>query len=150
MITQTSGLAKLRRYIPILSTLSVGIALLIPLYVLADPSPEPLANVAGSNQAALLSAEFLETNDAVIGVVSIDNGSVFDLENPKENKWLFRLANTTHATTRPDEIRHQLHRIYANNPAENLIEKLPDISYQYHMRLFAIYETVRFMRCHNQ
>jgi len=108
MITQTSGLAKLRRYISILGTLSVGIALLIPLHVLADPSPEPLANVAGSNQAALLSAEFLETNDAVIGVISIDNGSVFDLENPKENKWLFRLANTTHATTRPDEIRHQL------------------------------------------
>jgi phosphoglycerol transferase MdoB-like AlkP superfamily enzyme len=44
----------------------------------------------------------------------------------------------------------RLHRIYANRPSENLIEELPDVADQYQMRLFAIYETVKFMRYHNQ
>lgn len=46
--------------------------------------------------------------------------------------------------------RPRLHRIYADNPAENLIEELPDIANQYQTQLFAIYETVKFMRYHNQ
>ena len=43
-----------------------------------------------------------------IGEVTIANSSIFDLDNPAENKALFRLANRVHVTTRPDVIKQQL------------------------------------------
>lgn len=50
----------------------------------------------------------LERSQAVIGNVLIDNQNIFDLANPHENNWLFRLANRLHYRTRPSVIRSQL------------------------------------------
>jgi len=43
-----------------------------------------------------------------IGAITINNGSIFDLENPEENSLLYRLANKIHLTTRPHVIEQQL------------------------------------------
>jgi len=50
----------------------------------------------------------LESPDPVVGSITIENGSIFDLEDPEENNFLYRLANKAHATTRPQVIEQQL------------------------------------------
>src|SRR5690349_4133709 len=50
----------------------------------------------------------LEAAGAVIGEIRIDNQNIFDLDDPKENNALFRLANKLHIRTRPDTIRRAL------------------------------------------
>ncbi len=57
---------------------------------------------------ALPSDEELERSHAVIGNVVIDNENIFNLTDPRENNWLFRLANRVHSRTRPNVIRTQL------------------------------------------
>ena len=54
------------------------------------------------------SPDELEAADAVIGRVFIDNQNIFNLEDPKEDNWLFRAADDLHPRTRADVIRHQL------------------------------------------
>jgi len=43
-----------------------------------------------------------------IGSITIKNGSIFDLEDPEEDKALYRFANRAHITTRPEVIKAQL------------------------------------------
>jgi len=66
--------------------------------VIAAPAlaekPEPL----GGESAAL----------PLIAAVSITNNNIFDLQDPEENKSIFRLANRLHVRTRADVIRQQL------------------------------------------
>lgn len=50
----------------------------------------------------------LEAAGARIGTIRITPVDVFDLEDPADNKPLFRLANRLHISTRPDVIRRQL------------------------------------------
>jgi len=50
----------------------------------------------------------LEAAGAVIGEIRVDNRNIFDLDDPKENALLFRLANTLHIRTRPSVIARQL------------------------------------------
>ena len=50
----------------------------------------------------------LERLGAVIGEVFIHNENIFDLEDPLENKELYRLANKLHVRTKPNVIRQQL------------------------------------------
>ena len=50
----------------------------------------------------------LESSGAVIGEILIDNQDIFDLNDPREDNWLFRLANNLHIKTRPNVIRRQL------------------------------------------
>jgi hypothetical protein len=50
----------------------------------------------------------LEATGAVIGEVLIDNQDIFNLDDPKENNWLFRLANNLHIKTHASVIRKQL------------------------------------------
>src|SRR6266581_3512877 len=57
---------------------------------------------------AVPSNEELERSHALIGKVVIDNENIFDLTDPRENNWLFRLANRVHIKTRPNVIRTQL------------------------------------------
>ncbi len=52
--------------------------------------------------------EELEAAGAVIGKVVIDNQNIFDLDNPKDNTKLFRLADRLHPVTRASVIRRQL------------------------------------------
>jgi hypothetical protein len=50
----------------------------------------------------------LEASGAVIGKILIDNQNIFNLDDPKDNSWLFRLADRLHYRTRPSIIRSQL------------------------------------------
>lgn len=50
----------------------------------------------------------LERAHARIGKVSLDNENIFNLTDPRENNWLFRLADRLHIKTRPAVIRSQL------------------------------------------
>jgi len=50
----------------------------------------------------------LEEQNAVVGGISIRTDNVFDLDNPLEDKTLYRWANALHVVTRPDVIRSQL------------------------------------------
>ncbi|HXF18180.1 MAG TPA: hypothetical protein VN496_14315 [Burkholderiales bacterium] len=53
---------------------------------------------------------FAELQDAgaIIGEVRIINNNIFNLDDPKENNFLFRLANNLHIVTRPEVIRRSL------------------------------------------
>jgi hypothetical protein len=50
----------------------------------------------------------MEAAHAVVGEILIDNENIFDLSNPKDDTWLFRLADHLHAKTKPHTIRAQL------------------------------------------
>ena len=58
--------------------------------------------------AGVPSDEELEASGAVIGQIIIDNQNIFDLNDPKDNNGVFRLANRLHIKTRPNVIRRQL------------------------------------------
>lgn len=72
---------------------------------------QPAAAAAHSHpkaaQAIPSDAE-LERARAVIGHIDILNENIFDLANPKDNHWLFRLADRLHPVTRKQTIREQL------------------------------------------
>ncbi len=71
-----------------------------PLTVLADSS----VNVGEQ----LPSDAQLEASGARIGEIRIETKEIFDLDNPKENNWLFRAADELHVRTRESAIRAQL------------------------------------------
>lgn len=50
----------------------------------------------------------LEAQGVVIGKVELKRENVFDLADPEENKWAFRLANRLHIVTREGTIRKQV------------------------------------------
>src|SRR5487761_217375 len=50
----------------------------------------------------------LERSGAEIGHIEILNENIFDLANPKDDKWLFRLANRLHPVTRKRTVSEQL------------------------------------------
>lgn len=54
-----------------------------------------------------LSAEAIP-DDAVIGRLLFERQNVFDMSNPRENNWLYQLANKWHVITRESVIRRQL------------------------------------------
>ncbi len=57
---------------------------------------------------SLPTLEELETLGAIIGNIEIDNQNIFDLDDPKENNVLFRLANKVHVRTRKSVIKRIL------------------------------------------
>ena len=68
-----------------------------------------LAAPALSQQdAAVPSFEELEKQGAIIGEITINDRNIFDLDNPKEDKFFYRLANALHIRTRKGVIRRQL------------------------------------------
>ena len=52
--------------------------------------------------------EHLEAAGAVIGSIVLDRHNIFDLSDPKEDKWLYRWANRLHVVTRVEVIRDQV------------------------------------------
>jgi hypothetical protein len=50
----------------------------------------------------------LEAAGAVVGEVLVDNQNIFNLEDPRDDTRLFRLADRLHGRTRPSIIREQL------------------------------------------
>jgi hypothetical protein len=79
--------------------------LMLPRILFADSSEDPTSAVPGRT-APTRGAVVLP--NATIGSINIINGSVFDLDDPEENKALFRLANRLHVKTRPSVIQQQL------------------------------------------
>jgi hypothetical protein len=63
----------------------------------AEPIPTPVPDF-----------KTLEALGAVIGEIRIKTDDIFDTSDPKEDNWLFRLANTLHIKTRPSVIRRAL------------------------------------------
>jgi hypothetical protein len=103
-----SGIANHLRLIRGFIIPFVGCLQLMPMLAPADPVAGSAATLADGFQASVLSAKFLDTNEAVIGAIRIDADNIFDLDDPRENNWLYRTANAIHVTTRPDEIQNQL------------------------------------------
>ena len=66
---------------------------LLPAAVLAEELPD---------------GDTLEEDAAIVGEILLDKSSVFDLSNPEENNWLYRLANRWHVVTKDKVIRKQL------------------------------------------
>ncbi|MGH8253572.1 MAG: hypothetical protein ACRES2_05975 [Steroidobacteraceae bacterium] len=58
--------------------------------------------------AALPNDSALEAAGARIGKITIENDQIFDLDDPRENKRLYRVADRWHARTRAGVIRSQL------------------------------------------
>ncbi len=56
----------------------------------------------------LLSPVYLEAAGTRIGEIIIENEDIFDLDDPREDKVLFRAANRLHIRTQPKIIRRQL------------------------------------------
>lgn len=59
-------------------------------------------------EAAVPDAAELERLGATVGEIFIYNENIFDLEDPAEDKQLYRLANKLHIRTKPHVIRQQL------------------------------------------
>jgi outer membrane protein assembly factor BamA len=81
--------------------LAAALLLTAPRAAVAAQSPQKPAHSVPSD------AE-LERSHAVIGRIEIHNENIFDLSNPKDDNWLFRLANRLHPLTREQTIREQL------------------------------------------
>jgi surface antigen-like variable number repeat protein len=69
--------------------------------------PPPAYGPPGALRGIPSGAE-LEAAGAVIGQIFIDNENIFDLDDPKDNNGLFRLADRLHIRTRASVIRSQL------------------------------------------
>lgn len=81
---------------------ALALSLVLVLVCLPVPAQVSIA------EARIPSFAELEAAGAVIGKVRIDNQNIFNLEDPKENNALFRLANRLHIPTRPSAIRRSL------------------------------------------
>lgn len=57
---------------------------------------------------AIPSSDYLESHQAVIGEIFFDTENVFNPEIPEEDRYLYRLTNKLHVTTRPKIIQRQL------------------------------------------
>src|SRR5262245_4059557 len=65
----------------------------------------------------------LESSGAVFGEIIIANENIFDLEDPKEDTTLYRLANQLHIKTRADVIRRQLLFASGDQYSKRLMEE---------------------------
>lgn len=76
------------------------------------PAPEQRSPPAAAPQSAaeqkLPSFAELETAEATIGEIRIDNHNIFDLGDENENNILYRAANAIHIRTRAEVIRRKL------------------------------------------
>lgn len=91
------------RYTPGLISLETVIAMRLLLLALC------LAGTASADEKPpQLDEAALEANRVVIGRIEFDKQTVFDLSDPKENNWLYRLANRFHIVTKDKVLGKQL------------------------------------------
>ena len=83
------------------------VAILAVAYPASAQEPEP-ATLPAASVAPLPSFAELQAAGATIGEIRIVNMNIFDPDNPKENKLLFRWANALHIQTRVSVIRRAL------------------------------------------
>ena len=50
----------------------------------------------------------LQSAGAIVGTITLNNENIFDLDDPAENNFFFRVANALHIKTRPGVIRHSV------------------------------------------
>lgn len=68
----------------------------------------PATAQQGGGSEPIPSFRELEATGAIVGEIRIDNQNIFDLDDPREDYALFRLANKLHIRTRPSVIRRAL------------------------------------------
>jgi Surface antigen variable number repeat len=74
-----------------------------------DPGGAPSRRYGPPGRApGVPSPSELEASGAVIGTVLVDNQNIFNLDDPKDDNAIFRLADDLHIKTRADVIRKQL------------------------------------------
>lgn len=76
-----------------------------------------------TSAAELPDAATLEARQAVIGEIVLEKANIFDLSNPAEDKWLYRMANRFHVVTRDKTIRKQLLIESGDVFSERLVEE---------------------------
>ncbi|MDJ0908305.1 MAG: hypothetical protein QNI99_03860 [Woeseiaceae bacterium] len=64
--------------------------------------------LAGANAAAETDAGYTPAAGTTIGEIRFERQNIFDVDNPEENVWLYRLVNRFHILTRESTIRDQL------------------------------------------
>ena len=74
----------------------------------AGAAPGEAARPLAASAQRLPSDAELERAHAVIGRVIVDNQNIFNLADPRDDNWLFRLADRLHPRTRAYIIREQL------------------------------------------
>lgn len=108
------------------------------LACLAAPALAQRAPEAG----ALPSLAELEAAGAVIGEIRIKTLDIFDLDDPREDNWLFSAANWLHIQTRPGTIRRQLLFASGERLSVRLIEETQRLlrgnSYLYEVEIRAM------------
>jgi len=77
----------------------------IPLLLMGALAGPAVAEEANENLPDLAD---LEAQGAIVGNILLTRYNVFDLADPEENNWVFRLANRLHIVTRDGTIRKQL------------------------------------------
>ena len=87
---------------------AVGVLALSFSWAHAEDELPTVAEVLGDPDEAAINPEQVEADGAVIGEIIINNQNIFDLENPEEDKWLYRWANRLHMVTKPKVIQSQL------------------------------------------
>ena len=68
----------------------------------------PATTLGAEKQKVISPFTDLQAAGAVIGEIRIINDDIFDLDDPEENNFLFRLANKLHIRTRPSVIQRSL------------------------------------------
>ena len=83
-------------------------ALILATAILVSASAAAGESATENNDEPVPGDHSVESTDAVIGEIVIDKSNVFDLSDPEENKWLYRLANRLHIVTSDSVITKQL------------------------------------------
>jgi hypothetical protein len=81
---------------------------LAALLLFTAPQAAAAAHSRHKTAQAIPSDAELERSGAVIGSIDILNENIFDLANPKDDNWLFRVADRLHPVTRKQTISEQL------------------------------------------
>jgi len=106
-----------------LTLLAVAGLLQVSLAAAQAVNPYGQAQADVRQKAALPSAAELENAGAVIGDIVIDAQNIFDLNDPKEDKALFRTANRIRIKTRDGVIRQQLLFRSGDRYSQRLLEE---------------------------
>jgi hypothetical protein len=78
------------------------------IFALLAWSALPVSAQEAPGAEVLPSLKALEAAGAIIGEIRIKALDIFDLDDPREDNWLFGAANWLHIQTRPSTIRQQL------------------------------------------
>lgn len=111
---------------------------------LSNPDQDPAAIPLADAKAGLPAAEALERLGARVGRIGIVVDDIFNEADPRENRWVYRVANNLHLKTRDGTVRAQVllrpGDLYTVQKAEETARILRDKRYLYD----AIVEPVRY------